>query len=180
MPLIGPEHDIPAPDIGTDEQTMAWIMDTYSVSTGHTVLGVVTGKPISLGGSHGRATATSRGVVHVAHQALAHLWHSARARRRPRCRASARSAATPPGSCAKPACASSPSPISTARSAPTAASTCPRWRHTSIATGTVVGFAGARRRSIPHQLLELDVDLLVPAAIEGVCTQATLSMCALG
>ena len=69
-PLIGPEHDIPAPDIGTDEQTMAWMMDTYSVQQGHTVLGVDTGKPVSLGGSLGRATATSRGVVHVALAAL--------------------------------------------------------------------------------------------------------------
>ncbi|MGQ7353229.1 Glu/Leu/Phe/Val dehydrogenase dimerization domain-containing protein, partial [Quadrisphaera oryzae] len=47
-PLIGPTQDIPAPDVGTDEQTMAWMMDTYSVGAGHTVLGVVTGKPISL------------------------------------------------------------------------------------------------------------------------------------
>ena len=70
-PLIGPAHDIPAPDIGTDEQTMAWLMDTYSVQQGHTVLGVTTGKPVSLGGSLGRATATSRGVVHVALAALA-------------------------------------------------------------------------------------------------------------
>jgi glutamate dehydrogenase (NAD(P)+) len=69
-PLIGPERDIPAPDIGTDENTMAWLMDTYSVQQGHTVLGVTTGKPISLGGSLGRATATSRGVVHVALAAL--------------------------------------------------------------------------------------------------------------
>ena len=73
MPLIGPAHDIPAPDIGTDEQTMGWMMDTYSVNTGHTVLGVVTGKPISLGGSLGRAPSTSRGVVHVALEALTHL-----------------------------------------------------------------------------------------------------------
>ncbi|GAC1385474.1 MAG: Glu/Leu/Phe/Val dehydrogenase [Marmoricola sp.] len=65
-PLIGPEMDIPAPDIGTDENTMAWMMDTYSVQQGHTVLGVTTGKPVSLGGSLGRATATSRGVVHIA------------------------------------------------------------------------------------------------------------------
>lgn len=70
MPLIGPEHDIPAPDIGTDEQTMAWMMDTYSVSRGHTVLGVVTGKPLSLGGSRGRAASTSLGVVHVSLAAL--------------------------------------------------------------------------------------------------------------
>ncbi len=70
-PLIGPNQDIPAPDIGTDEQTMAWMMDTYSVGAGHTVLGVVTGKPLSLGGSRGRASATSRGVVHVALAAMA-------------------------------------------------------------------------------------------------------------
>jgi glutamate dehydrogenase (NAD(P)+) len=69
-PLIGPERDIPAPDVGTDENTMAWLMDTYSVQQGHTVLGVTTGKPVSLGGSLGRATATSRGVVHVALAAL--------------------------------------------------------------------------------------------------------------
>ena len=70
-PMIGPEQDIPAPDIGTDEQTMAWMMDTYSVQRGYTVLGVTTGKPISLGGSLGRATATSRGVAHIAFAALA-------------------------------------------------------------------------------------------------------------
>lgn len=71
LPIIGPMHDIPAPDIGTDERTMAWIMDTYSVSKGHTVQGVVTGKPLSLGGSLGRAGATSAGAVHVADRALA-------------------------------------------------------------------------------------------------------------
>jgi glutamate dehydrogenase (NAD(P)+) len=69
-PVIGPTHDIPAPDVGTDEQTMAWMMDTYSVGRGHTVLGAVTGKPISVGGSLGRAASTSRGVVTVALQAL--------------------------------------------------------------------------------------------------------------
>jgi glutamate dehydrogenase (NAD(P)+) len=69
-PLIGPERDIPAPDIGTDENTMAWLMDTYSVQKGSTVLGVATGKPLELGGSLGRPTATSRGVVHIALAAL--------------------------------------------------------------------------------------------------------------
>lgn len=72
LPLIGPDRDIPAPDIGTDERTMAWIMDTYSVSIGHTAPAVVTGKPLSLGGSLGRAAATSRGVAHVALLALDH------------------------------------------------------------------------------------------------------------
>ena len=63
LPIIGPERDVPAPDVGTDEQTMAWIMDTYSVNKGYTVTGVVTGKPISVGGSQGRRGATSRGVM---------------------------------------------------------------------------------------------------------------------
>ncbi|EMY32855.1 glutamate dehydrogenase/leucine dehydrogenase, partial [Arthrobacter crystallopoietes BAB-32] len=72
LPIIGPEHDIPAPDIGTDEQTMAWMMDTYSVNVGFTVPAVVTGKPVSVGGSLGRASATSKGVVTVALAALAH------------------------------------------------------------------------------------------------------------
>ena len=70
-PIIGPEVDIPAPDIGTNEQTMAWMMDTYSALVGHTVQGVVTGKPVGLGGSRGRATATSRGVAHIALMAMA-------------------------------------------------------------------------------------------------------------
>jgi glutamate dehydrogenase (NAD(P)+) len=73
LPLIGPERDIPAPDIGTDENTMAWMMDTYSVSKGYTVPGVVTGKPVSIGGSLGRSSATSRGVVHTALMALTHI-----------------------------------------------------------------------------------------------------------
>ena len=61
--LVGPEKDIPAPDVNTNAQVMAWFMDTYSMHAGHTVPGVVTGKPISLGGSHGREAATGRGVV---------------------------------------------------------------------------------------------------------------------
>ena len=64
-PIIGPDRDIPAPDVYTDEQTMAWIMDTISMVRGHTELGVVTGKPISLGGSQGRAEATARGCLYA-------------------------------------------------------------------------------------------------------------------
>lgn len=67
--LIGPNKDIPAPDVGTNEQTMSWMMDTYSVNQGSTVSGVVTGKPISLGGSLGRREATGRGVFVTAREA---------------------------------------------------------------------------------------------------------------
>jgi glutamate dehydrogenase (NAD(P)+) len=67
--IIGPDRDIPAPDVYTDEQTMAWIMDTISMVRGHTELGVVTGKPISLGGSQGRAEATARGCLYALREA---------------------------------------------------------------------------------------------------------------
>jgi len=73
FPLIGPEKDVPAPDVGTDAQVMAWIMDTYSQQVGYAVPGVVTGKPLSLGGSLGREEATGRGVVYVTMEALRHL-----------------------------------------------------------------------------------------------------------
>jgi glutamate dehydrogenase (NAD(P)+) len=68
-PIIGPDRDIPAPDVYTDEQTMAWIMDTISMVRGHTELGVVTGKPISLGGSQGRREATARGCLYALREA---------------------------------------------------------------------------------------------------------------
>jgi glutamate dehydrogenase (NAD(P)+) len=73
FPLIGPEKDVPAPDVGTDAQVMAWIMDTYSQQVGYSVPGVVTGKPLSIGGSLGREEATGRGVVYVTMEALRHL-----------------------------------------------------------------------------------------------------------
>ena len=71
--LIGPERDIPAPDIGTNPQVMAWIMDTYSMLKGYSVLGVVTGKPIGVGGSKGRFEATGRGCTVSAKLAANHL-----------------------------------------------------------------------------------------------------------
>jgi glutamate dehydrogenase (NAD(P)+) len=69
LPVIGPEQDIPAPDVYTDAQTMAWIMDTYSMTKGYSTLGVVTGKPVSIGGSEGRKEATARGVLVVVEEA---------------------------------------------------------------------------------------------------------------
>src|SRR5499426_3833180 len=69
LPFIGPDQDIPAPDVYTDPQIMAWIMDTYSMTKGSTSLGVVTGKPLALGGSRGRDKATARGVQFVLREA---------------------------------------------------------------------------------------------------------------
>jgi glutamate dehydrogenase (NAD(P)+) len=68
---IGPEKDIPAPDVGTDPRVMAWIFDTYSMNKGHSVLGVVTGKPLNLGGSLGRLEATARGAHYCIREAVA-------------------------------------------------------------------------------------------------------------
>ena len=73
LPLIGPEQDIPAPDVYTNPQTMAWIMDTYSMTKGYSIPGVVTGKPLSLGGSLGRNEATGRGAFYTLEHACEHL-----------------------------------------------------------------------------------------------------------
>jgi glutamate dehydrogenase (NAD(P)+) len=73
MDIIGPEKDVPAPDMNTNDQTMAWIMDTYSIHARHTVTGVVTGKPAALGGSLGRPAATGRGLLTMVREAAAEL-----------------------------------------------------------------------------------------------------------
>src|SRR5258708_36114366 len=70
---IGPEKDVPAPDVNTDSQIMAWVMDTYSMHVGHTTTSVVTGKPVEMGGSLGRHEATGRGVTIVARESAAHV-----------------------------------------------------------------------------------------------------------
>ncbi|QOV87348.1 Glu/Leu/Phe/Val family dehydrogenase [Humisphaera borealis] len=71
LPIIGPHHDIPAPDAGTDAQVMAWFLDTYSMMVGYQALGVVTGKPVAIGGSVGREDATGRGVMNILRKFLA-------------------------------------------------------------------------------------------------------------
>jgi glutamate dehydrogenase (NAD(P)+) len=165
-PLIGPERDIPAPDIGTDEQTMAWLMDTYSVQHGYTVLGVTTGKPVSMGGSLGRAAATSRGVVHIALAALRSsgirvdrataavqgFGKVGRYAARFLAEAGVRVVAVSDqyGAVESPAGLDIPS----------------LEEHVDR-TGSVVGF-GPSSELTNAELLEADVDLLIPAAVEGV------------
>jgi glutamate dehydrogenase (NAD(P)+) len=73
MEFLGPEKDVPAPDLGTNEQTMAWMMDTYSMHMRQTVTSSVTGKPVNIGGSRGRREATGRGISVVCDQAIQHL-----------------------------------------------------------------------------------------------------------
>jgi len=166
IPVLGPEKDIPAPDIGTDEQTMAWMMDTYSANVGYTVPGVVTGKPVSIGGSLGRSTATSKGVVHVALAALRHLGLQP-----------ARSTAAVQGfgkvgSYAAQFLAEAGVQVRAVSDQygavfnATGLDIAALQKHVAE-TGAVIGFTGAETIS-GDALLELDVDLLVPAAVEGV------------
>jgi glutamate dehydrogenase (NAD(P)+) len=165
-PIIGPSQDIPAPDIGTDERHMAWLMDTYSVTQGHTVLGVATGKPIDLGGSLGRGLATSRGVAHVALAALDVLGVD------PASATAAVQGFGKVGAGAAELLARDGVRVVAVSDQyggihhPAGLDVTALQRHVQE-TGSVVGFAGAEPLD-NDRLLELDVDLLVPAAVEGV------------
>jgi glutamate dehydrogenase (NAD(P)+) len=168
MPMIGPERDIMAPDIGTDAQTMAWVMDTYSVNQGYTIPGVVTGKPLEVGGSLGRATATSRGVVHATRAAIAEQGLDL---------ADVRVAVQGFGKVGSHASGF----FSDAGARVEAVSDqygavhrsggldIPRLLDHVRQTGSVVDFAGGDALA-NEDLLTLDVDVLVPAAVEGVLT----------
>lgn len=170
QPVLGPDKDIPAPDIGTDEQTMAWIMDTYSVNAGYTVPGVVTGKPVSIGGSLGRSTATSRGVAQVALAALQHVGVA------PTSATAAVQGFGKVGASAAQFLADAGVrivAISDQYGAVQASNGIDVERlseHVAV-SGTVLGFAEAEPLD-PESLLTLDVDLLVPAAVEGVINAA--------
>ena len=167
-PIIGPEVDIPAPDIGTNEQTMAWMMDTYSALLGHTVQGVVTGKPVSLGGSRGRTTATSRGVAHIALMAMAA--HGMR-------RDGTSAAVQGFGKVGRDAARFLADAGVTVRAVSDVDGAVYAHDGLDIArlgahaerTGSVVGFPGAEAMDTTG-LLTLEVDVLVPAAVEGVLT----------
>jgi glutamate dehydrogenase (NAD(P)+) len=174
QPVLGPDKDIPAPDIGTDEQTMAWIMDTYSVNAGYTVPGVVTGKPVSIGGSLGRSTATSRGVAQVALAALQHVGVD------PTSATAAVQGFGKVGASAAQFLADAGVrivAISDQYGAVHASNglDVERLNEHVAATGTVLGFADADPLE-PDSLLTLDVDLLVPAAVEGVINATNAAM----
>ena len=166
LPFIGPEKDIPAPDMNTDDEIMSWIMDTYSMNTGFSVPGVVTGKPVAIGGSRGRAGSTSRGVMYTIFSTLKTLGasidevsvaiqgygkvggHAAQLLHDAGCRVVAVSDVE--GGLYREK-GLDPEAIN---------------RHKQAA-GSVLGFEGAEAIS-NEDLLELDVDVLVPAAVEGV------------
>jgi glutamate dehydrogenase/leucine dehydrogenase len=168
--IIGPQEDIPAPDVYTDAQTMAWIMDTYSMNVGHSVPGVVTGKPIQIGGSQGREEASSRSVMYVIQEACKVLkmdvhdatvavqgfgnvgWHVARLLQQE-------------AGCKVVAVSDSSGGIYDAKGLLPV-----RISEYKKNGGSVVGYPGSKQIS-NQELLELNVDILVPAAMENVITQ---------
>ncbi len=163
--LIGPERDIPAPDMGTDARVMAWIMDTYSMHHGHSVPGVVTGKPVSIGGSSGRFEATGRGVLFTVQEACKHLGiplegttvavqgfgNVGGVAGRLLCQAGARVVAVSDSRCG----------IYNAKAVDVDAV----WDF-KRARGSLTEFPGGDRIS-NEELLTLPVDILIPAALEG-------------
>ena len=114
LPIIGPRMDVMAPDLGTDEQTMAWIMDTYSMKVGYACPEIVTGKPVELGGCVGRREATGRGVTYCILEALQGTEHPPRAGHRGGAGLRQRRLGDVPGTGAARRQASSPSAIATA------------------------------------------------------------------
>jgi glutamate dehydrogenase (NAD(P)+) len=167
-PLIGPDRDIPAPDVNTNAQTMAWIMDTFSMHHGYTIHGVVTGKPIAVGGSLGRNEATARGAVFTLRQAATALnLPLSGARVAIQGYGNAGSVAADllaaEGSVIIAVSDSSGGILNARGLSPSKVSA---WKREH---GTVVGFPGADAVS-NQDLLELDCEILVPAALENQIT----------
>jgi glutamate dehydrogenase (NAD(P)+) len=166
--LIGPEKDIPAPDLNTNAQVMAWVMDTYSMHVGYTVPGVVTGKPISLGGSEGRVEATGRGAVVAIAAAARHIGLDL---------GGATVAVQGFGNAGATAAALIAAEGARVVAIADVVGAIARDDGLDIRAlrawlaehGTVVGFPGARAIT-GAELLELPVDILIPAAVESQIT----------
>ncbi len=165
---IGPERDIPAPDVGTDAQVMAWIFDTYSMNVGYSVLGVVTGKPLSLGGSLGREQATARGALFCIRSAL-----QKEGRRFPDTRFAIQgfgnvgrnlAALVAEEGARVVALSDTSGGVTSAGGIDVAAAIAHK-----TTTGALAGLPGAEAIT-NDELIELDCDVLVPAALEQVIT----------
>jgi glutamate dehydrogenase (NAD(P)+) len=167
--IIGPEKDIPAPDVYTTPQIMAWIMDTFSMQHGYSIPGVVTGKPLSIGGSLGRDKATARGCLYVVDEAMRELGLSA---------AGARVAIQGFGNAGMHAAGLMHEAgyrivaVSDTRGGVASQKGLDPKALVAFkeATGSVAGFAGGEALS-NKELLEYDCDVLVPAALEKVITR---------
>ena len=168
--IIGPERDIPAPDVNTNSQTMAWIMDTYSMHVGYTSPAVVTGKPIPLGGSEGRNEATAQGAVYCIIEAARHLDMDLK-----ECRVAVQGFGNAGAIAAQLMAAQGSRIIAVSDStgaiykpegfSPNAILAWKQEHH------SVVGFPGTKEIS-NAELLELDCDILIPAALENQITAA--------
>jgi glutamate dehydrogenase (NAD(P)+) len=166
--FIGPEKDVPAPDVGTNEQTMAWIMDTFSMHSRQTVTAVVTGKPVNIGGSRGRLEATGRGVSVVCDEALKYLGMPVAG-----CRVIVQGFGNVGSNSASHLAEKGYTVIGIAEydgglynadGIDIAALS----RHRKVA-GTINGFAEAAAAD-PHELLTRECEILIPAATENVIT----------
>ena len=170
LPMLGPDRDIPAPDVYTNPQIMAWIMDTYSMTRGYLVPGVVTGKPICLGGSHGRNEATGRGVFHTIESACQHLkltLKGAKAVVQGFGNAGSITAHLLDGAQADVIA------VSDSRGAVFNADGLhiPKLMMHKEKSGSVVGFPGSEAIG-PDEMLRLECDILVPAALENAIDAA--------
>jgi len=167
--IIGPEKDIPAPDVYTTPQIMAWIMDTYSMQHGYSIAGVVTGKPVSIGGSLGRDKATARGCMYVVDEAMETLGKTVEG---------ASVAIQGFGNAGMYAAqlmaergykivavSDSSGGVANDKGLDVKGLTAHKFE-----TGSVVGFTGGERTN-NHEVLEYDCDILVPAALEKVITE---------
>jgi len=167
--IIGPEKDIPAPDVYTTPQIMAWIMDTYSMQKGYSIPGVVTGKPISIGGSLGRDKATARGCLYVVNEAVRELGIT---------QAGARVAIQGFGNAGLNAAElMAADGYSIVAASDSQGGVCnPRGLDVNALiahkgeTGSVVGFSGGERID-NRKVLEYPCEILVPAALEKVITE---------
>jgi glutamate dehydrogenase (NAD(P)+) len=168
--LVGPEKDIPAPDVNTNAQVMAWFMDTFSMHAGYTVPGVVTGKPISLGGSEGRNEATARGTVFCIVEASRHLGIEL-----PKAKVAIQGFGNAGSIAAQliegegaTVVAVSDSTGGIHNPAGLEVNKVIKWKQEH---GTVQGFPGSKDIS-NAEVLEVDCDILIPAALEGQITGA--------
>jgi glutamate dehydrogenase (NAD(P)+) len=171
-PIIGPDRDIPAPDVYTDEQTMAWIMDTISMVRGHTELGVVTGKPVSLGGSLGRSEATARGCLYALREACKVKGMSLKGARVAvhgfgNAGANIARLVAEDGAVVVAACDSKAGLYSEKGIDVTAA-----LKH-KAATSSLAGLSGTKEIA-PEEIVNVDCDILLPSALENAITLANV------
>src|SRR5439155_25591336 len=172
--IIGPNKDIPAPDVNTNEQTMAWMMDTYSMNQGSTATGVVTGKPISLGGSLGRRDATGRGVYVIGCEAAAKRGMQIRG-----ARIAVQGFGNVGGVAARLFAEAGARIVAVQDHATTVVHegglNIEKLLAHVAANGSVAGFAGADAFIERDQFWGVDCDIMIPAALEQQITSANAS-----